>query len=226
MTVLLFALAMAAAQPAPASYQAHGVETDWTLSIGNGRLRYAPADGAAIDVQAPRARISDMSREYQTSRLSVSIHPGWPCTDRASGRRYADTVWLHVGRTELRGCGGAMLAADDLTHTSWAFVEIDGAAVTPTMSSYSLDFGPDIFLGYSRCNRFSGHYARADGRLTFRWIGSTMSRCPAPHDGYEIHLRRIFSGQAGPVQVSSPDTETLLLSADVTIRLRRLPDDN
>jgi heat shock protein HslJ len=219
-----FALALAlAAQAPPEPYRAQGNGPAWTLTIGGGRMRYEPQRGAAIEVRAPSARVSEFgTREYRTNRLRVSILVGSACLDRASNRRYADQVFVQIDRAELGGCGGAVLAADDLTDTSWAFVEIDGTPVTPTMSGYSLDLSGDNFLGYSRCNRFSGGYTRSGASLTFTWQGSTMSRCPPPHDALELHLRRIFSGRAGPVRFSFPDAETLLLTADVTMRLRRI----
>ena len=219
MAILALTLALAA-QAAPQPYTAQG--DGWTLTIAGGRMRYAPRDGHAIEVHAPPARTSEIDREYRTSRLTVTIAPGAACTERVSNRRYADTVFLHAGGQRLMGCGGAALAVDDLTDTSWQFVEINGASVMPDMAGYSLDFGSDGILGYSRCNRFSARFERAEGALRFTWIGSTMSRCLPPHDDHDIQLRRIFSGRAGPVRVSLPDANTLLLTADISVRLRRV----
>ena len=222
MSAFLLALGMAAAQPAPEPYRARGNEPPWTLTIAAGRMRIEQRGGAAIDVRAPSPRSDEFSRQYRTGRLSVSVHAGSACTDRTTSQRYSDSVFVRIGDAELAGCGGVALATDDLTGTSWAFVETAGAAVTPTMSGDSLDIGAGHVMGYSRCNRFSARYARADGRLTFSWVGSTMTRCAPPHDAHDAQLRRIFSGRAGPVRMSLPDPDALLLSADVTVRLRRV----
>jgi heat shock protein HslJ len=222
MTPPLLALLYAAQPVATEPYRVTGAESPWSLTIAGGRMRYEPGDGATIEVATPPPQVDEMTREYRTSRLTASVFPGAACTVRASRQRYADTVWVRVAGRELQGCGGTALAADDLTDTSWAFVEIDGAAVTADMTGYSLDFGSDHVLGYSRCNRFSARYARADGGLAFTWLGSTMSRCPPPHDTHDAQLRRVFSGQAGMVRISLPDRATLVLTADIVIRLRRV----
>jgi heat shock protein HslJ len=216
---------MTAAQPAAEPYRVIGAEVRWSLTITANRMRYEPGEGAPIDVPAPRPRVSETgARDYRAGRLEVSVYPGTACTHRADRRRYADTVWLHIDGRELKGCGGPALAANNLTDTSWQFVEIAGAAVTPTMSAYSLDVASDMVLGYSHCNRFSASYVREGETFRFSWLGSTMSRCPPPHDAHDLVLRRFFSGRAGPVRMSLPDAETLLLSADVTVRLRRVPE--
>ncbi|HTU10944.1 MAG TPA: META domain-containing protein [Allosphingosinicella sp.] len=114
-------------------------------------------------------------------------------------------------------------AAEDLAFTSWAIIEINGVAVAPANYAYSLDLGENGFLGYSRCNRFSGRFASAEGRLDLGLIGATENPCPPPHDRLDAQLRRVLSGAAGPVRVSLPDADTMLLTADIAIRLRRKP---
>jgi len=226
-SAVIFALALAAAQPIPESYHARGTGSSWSLTIGDGRLLFEPADGPAIDVPAPPPRTDDGYREYRTGRLAVTILPGDACSDGLIDRR-ADTVWIQVGEREFQGCGGAVLAADDLTDTSWHFAEIAGEAVPLTGDLfrddiYAIDFHAQGFVGYGGCNRFSAAYSRSGDTLTAHapW-GSGARRCAEAIMAREQRLMQILTA---PVRISLPDPNTLVLIGERgTIRLRRTPD--
>ena len=228
MSAVIFALVLAAAQPVPEPYRARGTDSSWSLVIGDGRLRYEPADGPAIDVPEPPPSTDDGFREYRTGRLAVTILPGDACSDGLRDRR-ADTVWIQVGDREFHGCGGAVLAADDLTDTSWHFAEIAGEAVPLTGDLfrddiYAIDFHAQSFVGYGGCNRFSAAYSRSGDTLTAHapW-GSGTRGCIEAIMAREQRLVQIL---AEPVRVSSPDPNTLVLIGERgTIRLQRTPDD-
>jgi len=228
MTALALALAISAQQQATEPYRAHGTKPFWSLTIGNGRLRYEPAEGPPIDIPAPPQRSDQTSREYRSGRLSVSIFPGTACSDGTSDAHYADTIWVHLGEQEMRGCGGAALAPDDLTGTSWHFAEVAGEAVPLTGDllrddAYVIDFGADGFMGYGGCNRFSAAYSRSGDMLTAHapW-GSTVRRCADPVGSRERRLLQILTA---PVRISLPDPNTLVLTGEHgTIRLQRTPE--
>lgn len=226
--LLIAAFIMAGADGPTEPYRALGSEPIWSLTIGDGQMIFDPADGARISVPAPAPRTDEITRSYTTPRLAVIINHG-ACTDRRSNRRYADTVFVTVGGRELEGCGGAILAADDLSDTSWHFVEIAGEAVALTGDllrddGYAIDFYADGFVGYGGCNRFSAHYSRTGETLTARapW-GATVGTCPEPIMRRERKLLQILSA---PVRISFPDPDTLLLTGEAgTLRLRRTRAD-
>lgn len=225
--IVAMALTQATATQTAAPYRAQGSAPSWTLTIGDGRMRYEPAGGETVDVAAPTPTGEQGMREYRTRNLSVTVF-AHACAERPGGERRTDTVWVQVGRSDLHGCGGRVLAADDLTDTSWHFAEIAGEAVPLTRDllrddAYSIDFGAEGFVGYGGCNRFSAAYSRSGDMLTAHapW-GSTAGRCSDPVMARERRLMQILTA---PVRISLPDPDTLLLTGEQgVIRLRRTPD--
>ena len=224
--LLSLALAVSGAAPIAAEepYRAHGSGPSWSLTIADGWMTYEAPDQASLSVASSRADSGDGFRTYRTRRLTVEIM-AQACSDGTSDRRYAESVSVTVGRRQRHGCGGPVLAPDDLTDTSWHFAEIGGETVPLTGDiladdSYAIDFSASGFVGYGGCNRFSAAYSRSGETLTARapW-GSTTGICAEPVMGRERRLLQILSQ---PVRVSLPDFGTLLLIGESgTIRLIR-----
>lgn len=220
--LFLMLAAMAQTASAAAPYSAVGRDSSWSLSIEAGRLSFVEPGRPEVSVVARRTE-SEGSVEYRAGEYVVSTLPS-PC-ETASGQRYAESVYVTIGRRELSGCGGAPLAADWLDGTSWHFAEIAGEAVPLTGDllrddRYAIDFGADGFMGYGGCNRFSAAYSRSGDTLTAHapW-GATVGRCSDPVMARERRLLQILTA---PVRLSFPDRETLVLTGEAgTIRLRR-----
>ena len=201
--------------PAAAPYRALGTEPFWSVTIADGRMTYDSPEGG-FSVHAPSARSTAGGRRYETPRLTVAITPG-VCSDGMSDRRYADTVTVTREGTTLNGCGGDILPPERLADTNWGIVEIDGRAVQG--ENYALQFSADRLSGQAGCNRFSGGYSQSGQTLTIGPVAATRMACPDPQMDHE---RRALQLLSGPVRISYPDGDTLLLTGNGgTIRLRR-----
>lgn len=206
--------------PAPPSgevYHAVGTEPFWSVTIADGRISFDAPDEPRLTVPAPPPRTTFNGHRYETPRLTVDITHG-RCSDGMSDRIYADTVLVIVDGRDLHGCGGAILPPSDLAGTSWAIVAINGEAVSGPR--YSLQFTDNRVSGQAGCNRFSGAYRQMDDSFTTGPIISTKMACLG--DGAMAHEQAVLRVLGGPVRVSHPDGDTLLLSGNGgTIRLRR-----
>lgn len=220
--IVALALVAQVASPSAEPYRAQGSNPAWSLTIVENRISFSEAGRPTVSAQAHRSA-SEVSVEYRAGQMTVnSLHS--PC-DGAGDQRYADTVFVMIGRREYVGCGGAALPADSLDGTSWHFTEIAGEAIPLTGDlladdSYAIDFGPDGFVGYGGCNRFSAAYSRNGETLTAHapW-GSTVGRSAEPVMTRERRLLQILTA---PVRVSFPDRNTLVLAGEAgTIRLAR-----
>jgi heat shock protein HslJ len=211
-------LALAACAPAaetppqgageqPAAYMALGTEPGWTLEITPSRLNYDGDYGETkIMVPNPGAKPSTNGRTYTTDRLSVVIKPA-PCNDGMSDRRYSDSVRVVADGKALQGCGGKILPPDTLAESSWTFVSIGGVPVTGRATS--LQFRGTRITGSAGCNRFSGEYSVADGRLTAARMMSTEMACPGAGMTQE---QAFFKLMATPVGLTFADDGTLTLT--------------
>ena len=138
-------------------------------------------------------------------------------------------IALLAGLLAIACAHEAPQASARLSDTSWLFVEIDGHATELTGDllrddRYAVDFSPDVIVGYSGCNRFSGRYSRSGDILTFEPLASTLRGC-----GERIMMleRRLFEILEGPVRISFPDRGTMLLTGESgAIRLRQTADWN
>lgn len=217
---MLAGCATAAAVPSGESYRAHGTEPFWSVTIAGGRIVYESPDQPGIDVPARSLRAPHEGLRYGTRRMTVDINPG-PCNDGMGDRYYADNVRVIFpgGGRPLEGCGGAVLPPDTLADTGWGMIEIDGAEIARA-EDYALQFGEGRIHGQAGCNRFSGPYAQAGAMLTPGSIISTRMACPQPRMTHERGVLRVLSG---PVRISFPDGDTLVLTGNGgAIRLRRL----
>lgn len=220
---LLAAVAAACAYPAVTTppleadtYRALGNEPFWSVTITDGRMRYDAPDGPRFSVPVPPPRTTFNGHRYETDRLTLDVTHG-ECSDGMSDRRYADTVMVIVDGRTLRGCGGTILPPASLAETAWSIVEIDRQAVQG--DNYTLQFTADRMSGQAGCNRFSGGYMLSGETLMPGAIAATRMACPGPRMDHEQRAFRVLSG---PVRVSYPDGDTLVLSGNGgTIRLRR-----
>ena len=230
MSLLLAAFAIAAQAGAVQTepYRAQGSDPDWTLNIAREQMTFRMAGRPSVSVATPEARTESGIREYRTSAFTVSIMES-ACTDRASGRRYADAVFVSIGNAEHGGCGGTLLPLDSLDGTSWHFTEIDGEAVPLTGDlfaddRYAIDFSAEAFAGYGGCNRITARYARTGDTLTaLPPFGATSNSCAADVMRRERRLLEILSE---PVRLSFPDPSTMQLTgARGMVKLRRVDLD-
>jgi len=205
-------------------YRAQG--EGWSLTMEKGRIGFSLDGQKPVAVEAPAPVDDEGILYYRAKGLDLSILP-LACTDKASGRRYAHSVYLTVGGEDHGGCGGALLPADSLAGTSWYFAEIGGEATGLTGDvfrddRFALDFESDRFVGYSGCNRIGGRYRIAGGVMTISDFGSTRSGCGDPAARRELLAWRILSG---PTRISRPSPDVLQLTGEAgTIRLRRGED--
>jgi|GEM_PF-999725 len=225
----LFALALAAqAALATEPYRAQGSDPSWSLTIGNGRMTYTSPGRPDVSVALPAASSGEGPTMYQTPSLSVTIYPH-ACTDKATGRRYTDSVMVEAKAESSIGCGGAVLPADSLNGTSWHFAEIAGESTGLTGDllrddRYAVDFYADGLKGYGGCNMFRAGYSQAEDVLTVKLEGSTTGVCREPVMGRERRLLQILSE---PVRISFPDADTLVLTGEKgAIRLVRTKEEN
>ncbi len=215
--VPLLALAGCATVPAAAdeSYRALGTEPFWSIVIANGRMTYDSPEGG-FSVPTSRGQELGDGRIWETRRITLQSS-NQECSDGMSDNLYPQTVRAMVDGRTLNGCGGGALPPETLAETSWAIVEIDGESVSG--SNYVLQFGAGRLTGQAGCNRFSGPYSVAGDRLTAGPIMATRMACPEPRMGHERSAMRLLGG---PVAISHPDGDTLVLTGNGgTIRLRR-----
>ena len=203
------------AEPDEEDYHALGTEPFWSIAIEGGRMTYDSPEGR-FSVRTPAPQELGDGRIYETRRITLQISHG-ECSDGMSDRRYAQTVRAVVDGRALEGCGGAILPPETLADTSWSIVAIDGETVSG--EAYRLQFDAERLSGQAGCNRFSGPYRLAGDTLTPGPIMSTRMACPGPRIEHE---RRALGVLGGPVRVSFPDGDTLLLTGNGgAVRLRR-----
>ena len=110
-----------------------------------------------------------------------------------------------------------ILPPERLADTDWTIVEIDGQAVQGP--NYFLQFTADRLSGLAGCNRFSGGYSQSGETLTIGPVAATRMFCPDP--GMD-HERRALQLLSGPVRISFPGGENMILTGNgVTMRLHR-----
>ncbi len=200
------------ATPAPPTeaYMALGTEPGWTLEITPARLAYNGDYGATrIAVANPGARPSFNGERYVTDRLTVDVTHS-ACSDGMSDRRYRDTVTVTADGKTVKGCGGAILPAADLTGTRWTFVSIGG---TPAAADRPADlaFDGERMSGSAGCNRFGGGYAVEDGVLTAGQLAATLMACPGAGMAQE---RAFFDLMKTPVRLSFPSDGTMVMTGE------------
>jgi heat shock protein HslJ/uncharacterized membrane protein len=180
----------------------------WTLRIAEGRVTYAPEGGPQLSFATPPLSRDETGWSFEAPELSFQAFIGG-CEDEASGRRYTQSVWLQIGKTEIQGCGGEALPEGSVVHTSWMIREISGTPVRG--ASWTLDFHADSFLAYTGCNRIEGGLSQRGDTLLLVPRAGTVRRCSEPVGGCERALLRVLTK---PVKLRFADRRTLVLSGE------------
>ena len=117
-TILLAAALLAPALLAPAPveaqwtgkpYRAVGTEPFWSVDIARRTITYRPIDGRPVTVAKPRAIEGRNGTTYRAKGMTIAI-THVRCSDGMSDHTYADTVKVTIGRRQLSGCGGGVIA--------------------------------------------------------------------------------------------------------------------
>lgn len=99
----------AAAQWTGQPYRAIGTEPFWSVEIARRTITYRPVDGRPVTVAKPRAVATRNGTTYRARGMTIAI-TRVRCSDGMSDHTFADTVRVTIGRRQLTGCGGAVVA--------------------------------------------------------------------------------------------------------------------
>ena len=227
-TLITAALLLTAATPALAqeTYRATGTEPFWSATIDARTIRVQQAGKPDVVVAKPRVIIGFAGEVYRTPRIKLNITHA-TCSDGMSDRVYRDTVTVTVDGRTLRGCGGEQppvvqpgpgtgpAAAID---GEWAIQSVNGRPVAPRTSP-DVTFSGGRISGDASCNRFSGSYRFARGRLTAGPLLSTRRACVIPGGNQqEAMILRLFeqqlsvsSNRGGKLVLTGRRGETIVL---------------
>ncbi|MBB5709400.1 META domain-containing protein [Sphingomonas xinjiangensis] len=200
-----------AAQAQPQSYRALGTEPFWSLTIDNNKMRYQPADGRPVTVATPRVHTSAAGDRYQTRVMTVSI-THLRCSDGMSDRVYPDTVAIRMGKLVRKGCGGNPIgaAAATLLEGEWNIEAIDGRPPAARSNPY-IAFRGARLSGNTGCNRFSGGFGFAQGRVQAGALATTRRACVG--NGVAAQERRLLTLLSRKLSVSRNPASKLVLTA-------------
>ncbi len=90
-------------------YRAVGTEPFWSLDIARRTITYRPMEGRAVTVAKPRAIAGRNGTIYRSRGMTVTITHR-RCSDGMSDHTYADSVKVTIGRRQVNGCGGGVIA--------------------------------------------------------------------------------------------------------------------
>lgn len=105
--VVAATLLAAPAQAQRRTYEAHGFEPTWHLSVNRGRIVFESGEGSQVSVLAPAREPFANGYRYVTSRIVVRVERR-ECEDD-SARVYADTVTVYANGRRFLGCGGTVV---------------------------------------------------------------------------------------------------------------------
>jgi heat shock protein HslJ len=92
------------------AYRASGSEPYWSLTMSDGQMAFASADGTDVTVATPEPQSTRTGPLYETPEMTVHINNFRRCQG-ADGREYRDTVRVTVGTRTVQGCGGEAVEA-------------------------------------------------------------------------------------------------------------------
>ena len=103
------AITPAHAQWTSKPYRAIGTEPFWSIDITRRTITYRELDGRPVTVAKPRAIEERNGTTYRAKGMTIAI-THVRCGDGMSDHTYADTVKVTIGRRQLSGCGGGVIA--------------------------------------------------------------------------------------------------------------------
>jgi len=174
---LIALTALPAAAQAQSEYRASGTEPFWSLTIGARTMLFEAPGRRPVSVATPKVIHGFAGEMWQTRRINVNTNHR-PCSDGMSDRSYPDTVTVTVDGRTYKGCGGEPRAeaGPSLVDGSWQITALNGRPVAPG-SRPSVSFDKGRVSGNAGCNRFTGSYDFARGRLTTGGVASTKMAC-------------------------------------------------
>jgi heat shock protein HslJ len=174
---LIALTALPAAAHAQADYRASGTEPFWSLTIGARTMRFEAPGRQPVSVATPRVIHGFAGEIWQTRRINVNTNH-IACSDGMSDRRYPDTVTVTVDGRTYKGCGGEPRATPGATPVegNWQVTALNGRPVARGTSP-SIAFDQGRISGNASCNRFTGNYSFARGRLSAGPLASTKMAC-------------------------------------------------
>ena len=146
-----------AAAQAQGEYRASGTEPFWSLTIGARTMRFEAPGRPTVSVPTPRV-----------------IHR--QCSDGMSDRVYPDTVTVTVDGRTFKGCGGEPRVSASVIDGNWRIEALNGRPVLRGTSPM-VAFDQGRISGNASCNRFTGSYDFARGRLSTGGVASTKMAC-------------------------------------------------
>ncbi len=175
--IALAALPAAAQAQGQPDYRASGTEPFWSLTIGARTMRFEAPGRQPVSVATPKVIHGFAGEMWQTRRINVNTNH-IKCSDGMSDRSYPDTVTVTVDGRTYKGCGGEPVAipGTTLVDGSWRIEALNGRPVMRGTSP-SIAFDKGRVSGNASCNRFTGGFTFARGRLTTDRIASTKMAC-------------------------------------------------
>lgn len=173
----LIALSALPAMAQAQDYRASGTEPFWSLSIGAKTMRFEAPGRPTVAVPTPKVIHGFAGEIWQTRRINVNTNHR-PCSDGMSDRTYPDTVTVTVDGRSFKGCGGEprVQAPTSVIDGNWRVESLNGRPVARGTSP-SVSFENGRISGNASCNRFTGSYNFARGRLTAGPLASTRMAC-------------------------------------------------
>ena len=174
---LIALTALPATAQAQDAYRASGTEPFWSLTIGAQTMRFEAPGRPTVSVPTPRVIHGFAGEIWQTRRIDVNTNHR-QCSDGMSDRVYPDTVTVRVDGRTFTGCGGEprAQAGASVIDGNWRIEALDGRPVLRG-SSPVVAFENGRISGSTGCNRFSGSYDFARGRLSTGGVASTKMAC-------------------------------------------------
>ncbi len=174
---LIALAALPAAAQTQAEYRASGTEPFWSLTIGARTMRFEAPGRQPVSVTTPKVIHGFAGEMWQTRRINVNTNH-IKCSDGMSDRSWSDTVTVTVDGRTYKGCGGEPVAGAQtgLIDGRWQIEALNGRPVARGTSP-SIAFENGRVSGNASCNRFTGTFTFARGRLSTGGVASTKMAC-------------------------------------------------
>ncbi|NIJ64444.1 heat shock protein HslJ [Sphingomonas leidyi] len=172
---LIALTALPAAAQAQGEYRASGTEPFWSLTIGARTMRFEAPGRPTVSVPTPRVIHGFAGEIWQTRRIDVNTNHR-QCSDGMSDRVYPDTVTVTVDGRAFKGCGGEPRVSASVIDGNWRIEALNGRPVLRGTSP-TVVFDQGRISGNASCNRFTGSYDFARGRLSTGGVASTKMAC-------------------------------------------------